>query len=184
MTTPVLSWRTRALRRGVGLAWLVLVWVLLWGTWTVGTVLAGVIVALAVTLTLPLAKVDLDRRLRPVGLVMLLALFLRDLVVASVQVAWLAIRLGPPLRSAVVGVRLRTTSDLILTIVTELVTLVPGSVVIEVSQSEHSLYAHVLNVDDADQAVAFRHRVHVVEERVARAIGTEENLREIRQALP
>jgi multicomponent Na+:H+ antiporter subunit E len=161
----------------------VLVWVLLWGTWTVGTVLAGVIVALAVTLLLPLAKVDLDRRLRPVGLVVLLTLFLRDLVLASAQVAWLAVKPGPPLHSAVIGVRLRTTSDLILTIVTELVTLVPGSVVIEVSQSEHSLYAHVLNIDDAEQAEAFRRRVQAVEDRVARAVGTEENLREIRQAL-
>jgi multicomponent Na+:H+ antiporter subunit E len=175
----VQSRRARTARRVTGLAWLVLVWVLLWGTWTVGTALAGVIVAVAVTGLLPLAKVELARQLRPMGLLVLLLLFARDLVVASVQVAWLALRPGPAPRSAVIGTRLRTSSDLVLTMVTELVTLVPGSVVIEVSQSAHSLYAHVLDITSPEEAAAFRTRVHAVEARVVRAIGTDDDLREL-----
>ena len=178
------SGRARTARRVTGLAWLVLVWVLLWGTWTVGTVLAGVVVAVAVTGLLPLAKVDLARQLRPAGLLVLLVVFVRDLVVASVQVAWLALRPGPAPHSAVIGVRLRTSSDLVLTVVTELVTLVPGSVVIEVSQSEHSLYAHVLDITDPERAAAFRTRVHAVEDRVVRAIGTDDDLRELAEGQP
>lgn len=169
-------------RIGTGLAWLVFVWVMLWGTFEVGTALAGLAVAVLIAVVLPLPKVDLERRLRPRGLLVLLAGFGFDLVVASVQVAWLAVKPGPPLRSAVLGVRLRTTSDLILTVTTEIVTLIPGSVVIEVSQSEHAVYAHVLGVHTREQAQAFQVKVLALEARIARAIGTDEDLQRIAQA--
>ena len=145
--------------------------------------LAGVIVAVAVTGLLPLAKVDLARQLHPAGLLALLVLFARDLVFASVQVAWLAIRPGPVPRSAVVGVQLRTSSDLLLTVVTELVTLS--------RQCRHRglavaalLYAHVLDITDPERAAAFRTRVHAVEDRVVRAIGTDDDLRELAEGRP
>jgi multicomponent Na+:H+ antiporter subunit E len=175
------AWRRNLVGRVTVLAWLAVVWVMLWGTWDIGTMLSGVLVALAVVVLLPLPRVALERTLRPWRVAALVLVFLRDLVVASIQVAWLAVRPGPPLRSAVIGVPLRTTSDLILTVVTEMLTLVPGSVVIEVSQEEHSLYAHVLDVRDVARAAEFRLQVLALEARVARAIGTAENLRELEE---
>lgn len=170
---------TVLLRAAAATVWLVVVWVMLWGTWSLGTVLAGVIVAVGIALLLPLPRVALDRRVRPCGLLRLLLHFLRDLVVASVQVAWLAVRPRRTPRNAVVAVRLRTESDLILTVVTELLTLVPGSVVIEVSQTTHTLYAHVIGVADEGDVAAFRVRVLGLEQRVARALGTTDDLERV-----
>lgn len=157
-------------------AWLVVVWVMLWGTWTVGTILAGVLVAVGIKVLLPLPRVDLDRRCRPVGLAVLAVHFLRDLLVSSVHVAWLAVRPGPPLPSAVVRVTLRSRSDLVLTVVAELLSLVPGSLVIEVSQAEHALVAHVLDARDPADMDHFQEQVHALERRVVRAIGTDADL--------
>lgn len=157
-------------------AWLVVVWVMLWGTWTVGTILAGVVVAIGIKLVLPLPRVALDHTWRPAGVLVLVAHFLRDLVVSSVHVAWLALRPGPPLPSAVVRVTLRARSDLVLTVVTELVSLVPGSLVLEVSQAEHALYAHVLDAKTPETVEGFREGVLALEERVVRAIGTDDDL--------
>lgn len=184
MSAAAAAWRRAALGRLVVLAWLAAVWVMLWGTWEVGTILSGLLVALAVLVLLPLPRVALEHRLRPWRAAALVLVFLRDLVVASIGVAWLAVRPGPPLRSAVIGVPLRTTSDLILTVVTEMLTLVPGSVVIEVSQQQHSIYAHVLDVGDAARAAEFREQVLALEARVTRAIGTPDNLRELEEGRP
>ncbi len=173
--------RTTWLRAFTAGAWLVLVWVLLWGNWSLGTILAGVVVAVGIGVLLPLPRVSLDRHVRPLLLLRLLVVFVRDLVVASVNVAWLAVRPRPTPRNAVVGVRLRTESDLVLTIVTELLTLVPGSVVIEVSQAEHTVYAHVLDVPEVAHVRAFRLRVLALEERVVRAIGSDEDIARLGQ---
>lgn len=172
--------RITVMRALTGGAWLVLVWVMLWGTWSVGTILAGVVVAVGIAVLLPLPRVALDRHVRPFRLFRLLLVFLRDLVVASVHVAWLAVRPGPAPRNAVVGVRLQTESDLVLTIVTEMLTLVPGSVVIEVSQAEHTLYAHVLDMPDVAHVDEFRGRVLELEERVVRAIGSNQDVARLR----
>lgn len=157
-------------------AWLVVVWVMLWGTWSVGTILSGVLVAVGIKVVLPLPRVALDRRWHPYGVLLLVLRFLADLVWSSIHVAWLGIRPGPPLPSAVVRVALRSRSDLVLTVVTELVSLVPGSLVLEVSQAEHAIFAHVLDVHDAADAERFRTSVHALEDRVIRAIGTDEDL--------
>lgn len=164
-------------RTTIALGWLLVVWVMLWGTWSVGTVLSGLLVVFGIAVVLPLPRVDVRWRIRPLRFAVLVGAFLRDLVVSSVQVAWLGIRPGAPPNSAVIGIRLRSSSDLVLTVVAELLTLVPGSVVIEVSQTEHSLYAHVLDIDDAQQVEEFRERVRELEERVTRALGTEADVR-------
>ncbi|HLZ38455.1 MAG TPA: Na+/H+ antiporter subunit E [Mycobacteriales bacterium] len=139
---PRRSWRQ--LRRQVPLiVWLVLVWVLLWGTWTVANVVTGVLVAVFVSVLLPLPLAVRDLRLHPRGVVRFVARFVRDLVVSSLEVAWLAVRPAPLPPNAVIGVRLRSRSDLVLVVTAEAQTLVPGSVVIEIDQRTSVLYCHV-----------------------------------------
>ncbi|MDD9205068.1 Na+/H+ antiporter subunit E, partial [Georgenia sp. 10Sc9-8] len=120
----------RRLRASWGaLLWLTAVWVLLWGDLSLANVLGGVAVALAVTTLTPLPRTPFDGRFRPGGLVRLLARFALDVVVASVQVAWRAIT-GRPLRGAVIRVRLRSHSDVYLSLTAGMTSLVPGSIVI------------------------------------------------------
>ena len=69
------------------LVWLVLVWILLWGTWSWANLISGVVVALAVTVLLPLPPVVGGTRLRPAALLRFLGHFFVDLVVSAAQVA-------------------------------------------------------------------------------------------------
>jgi len=157
------------------MVWLTVVWVLLWGDLRIGNVLAGLIIALAVTVLLPLPAVASGGRLRPLGLVRLVAWFVRDLVVASVQVSVQAFRPGPPV-SAVIGVRLRSSSDLYLTLTAELCSLVPGSIVVEAHRLTRTLYLHVLDVETAGGVEAARQSVLDQEERVLRAVASDAQL--------
>ena len=161
--------------QGLTIGWLTVVWVLLWGDLSVGNVLAGIGVALAVAAALPLPAIASGGRLRPIGFVALLAHFARDLVVASVQVALLAFRRRAP-SSAVIGVRLRSSSDLYLTLTAELCSLVPGSLVVEAHRLTRTLYLHVLDVDTAGGVEAARQSVRDQEERVLRAFASDAQL--------
>ncbi|QTE29338.1 Na+/H+ antiporter subunit E [Pengzhenrongella sicca] len=156
-------------------AWLTLAWVLLWGDLSVGNVLAGALLGLVVTVVFPLPAIASGMTLHPLGFVRLVAHFARDLVVASVQVSVQAFRRRPPV-SAVIGVRLRSSSDLYLTLTAELCSLVPGSIVVEAHRLTSTLYLHVLDVDTAGGVEAARRSVLDQEERVLRALASPAQL--------
>ena len=154
------------------LVWLVLVWNLLWGTWSWANLLSGVTVALGVILLLPLPPVVGGARVRPVALLAFLGHFVVDLVRSGALVAWQTVRPQGIDRSAIITVQLRTDSDLLLTILTESLTLVPGSMVIDLDRERRTIALHVLHV--ADQADVERQRESVLaqEDRVVRAFGS------------
>jgi len=157
------------------LAWLVLVWILLWGTWSWANLISGVVVAVAVTLLLPLPPVVGGARVRPAVLVFL-GHFLVDLVVSAAQVAWQTIRPGGIRHSAIISVQMRTDSDLLLTIVAESLTLVPGSLVIDMDREKRTLSMHILHVRDEADVERRRAAVLAEEERVVRAFGSAEEI--------
>ena len=158
------------------LVWLVLVWILLWGTWSWANLLSGIVVAVAVTSLLPLPPVVGGVQVHGVRLLRLLGYFLVDLVVSAAQVAWLTVRPRGISRSAILKVPLRTDSDLLLTIVAETVTLVPGSIVIDLDREEKTRILHVLNVDDESDVEKRRASVLAQEERVVRALGSDRDI--------
>jgi multicomponent Na+:H+ antiporter subunit E len=166
----------RIRHQGALLVWLVLVWNLLWGTWSWANLLSGVVVALVVTTLLPLPPVVGGVRVRGVGLLRFLGFFVADLVRSAAQVAWLTVRPGGISRSAILRVQLRTDSDLLLTIIAESVTLVPGSIVIDLDREERALILHVLHVEDDADVERRRASVLAEEERVVRAFGSDRDI--------
>jgi multicomponent Na+:H+ antiporter subunit E len=158
------------------LLWLVLVWNLLWGTWSWANLISGVVVALVVTSLLPLPPVVGGVRIHGVRLLRFVGWFLVDLVVSAAQVAWLTLRPGGISRSAIIRVPLRTDSDLLLTVVAETETLVPGSIVIDLDREAKELVLHVLHVDDAADVERRRASVLAQEERVVRALGSDRDI--------
>ncbi len=137
------------------LCWLTLVWVLLWGTFSAANILGGLAVALVITLLLPLPRVPVEGRVRPLSLARLILYVIVKLVVSSFQVAWLAIRPGPPPATAVLRVHLAVKSDLVLALAAGILTLIPGSVVLEIDQKRRLVYLHVLDVGSEKAVAAF-----------------------------
>jgi multicomponent Na+:H+ antiporter subunit E len=111
-------------------------------------------------------------RVQPVRLAWLAVRFLADVVVASVQVTWLTVQVRREPRNAVIEVDLTTTSDLVLTVVAQMVSLVPGSLVVEARRSTYTLFLHVLDARDQRGVDRMRADVLALERRVVAAIGT------------
>lgn len=158
------------------LLWLVLVWNLLWGTWSWANLISGVLVALGVTLLLPLPPVVGGATVRPVALLRFLGHFVVDLVRSGAVVAWQTLRPRGIDRSAIITVQLRTDSDLLLTILTESLTLVPGSMVIDLDRENREMALHILHVRGEEDLERQREAVWAEEIRVVRAFGSAEEL--------
>lgn len=156
------------------LVWLVLLWMLLWGSFTLLTAITGVIVALLVTRVFYLPPVALSGRFNLWWALVFATHFAYDLFRASVEVAWLAVDPRKIPSSSVVAVQLRSRSDLIMTLVSIAISLVPGSLVVEADRLRGVLYVHVLGTDSAEDVEAGRNGVLSVERRIVRALGSRE----------
>ncbi|TDB74773.1 Na+/H+ antiporter subunit E [Micromonospora sp. KC721] len=183
-TNPPLTRRARRRNRLVAVTGLVLVWVLLWGTFTWANLIGGLLVAVVLLAAFPLPPVTFAGRIRPVPLARFWSRFLRDLVVASVQIAWLALRFGHTPRSAIIAVPLRVNTDLNLTLTAEALSLVPGSLILEADRRTGTLYVHVLGVRTLDEVQRFRRDVLDLEARIVAAIGSSEERRRVARADP
>ena len=139
--------------RAWALCWLMLVWVLLWGSASAANILSGLVVAALIIVLLPLPVVPIEGRLHPLSLLRLILVVAFQLVSSSVQLAWLAIRPRPPLRSAVLRAQLSIKSDLVLALAVNIFTIIPGSMVLEIDQERRLIYVHVVDVGN-DKAVA------------------------------
>lgn len=152
------------------LVWLTAVWVALWQDLSAANVLAGLAVAVAVSLVFPLPRVRVATRVHPWHTLTLLLRFLADIVVASFQVAWLTLQLGRQPRSAVFAVDLRSDSDFVITAVAHMTSLVPGSLAVEVRRHTYTLFIHVLDLGGHDVDY-FREKALDQELRLLRALG-------------
>lgn len=152
--------------------WLVALWMLLWGQFTVLAALTGVIVAIVVTRVFRLPPVELSGRVNFWWGLVFVVEFLFSLVRGSLTVAWQIFSPRYP-GSAIIGVHLVTDDDLILTHVAVTASLIPGSLIVDVDRDRRILYLHVLGVRDAASVEAQRRSVQHWEERIVRAVGSK-----------
>lgn len=151
---------------------LTVIWVALWGKLSPLTVVGGALVAVLVCVVFPLPPLRMSLHVRPLWLAWLIIRFLGDVVVASVQVSWTTLRFDRQPVNAVIEVDLRTASDFVMTIVAEMVSLVPGSLVVEARRSTHTLFLHVLDARDQAGVDKMRRQVLALERRVVHALGS------------
>ena len=158
---------------------LVLLWMMLWGSLTPLTIVTGILVAIGVTRAFYLPPVELSGRFNPLWFIVFLARFLLELVKASFQVAWRALSPKPIGRSSVVAVQLLTRSDFITTLAAIVVSLIPGSIVIEVDRAGGVLYLHAIGAAEPEQIDKVRSDVLAIEVLLVRALGSTDDLRSI-----
>ncbi|MCU1438233.1 MAG: mnhE [Naasia sp.] len=151
---------------------LVLLWLLLWGSFTPIDVVAGLLVAVLATRIFELPPVPLSGRFNVWWALAFLVRFLGEVIAGSWQVAMHAFNLRRLPTSAVLEVRFVTHSDLVLTLIAIAQSLVPGSIVLEVDRSHSTLFLHVLGVNDDADVDRVRQRAHDTERRILRALGT------------
>ena len=160
------------------LAWLVAVWVGLWGDVSWANVLGGVALAAVLLLALPLHDVPVHGRVSLLGVLHYARVFVVELVRASLQVTRLVLRPRGPLRQAVVAVPVHGRGDRLLALVANSISLTPGTLTLDVDRERSILYVHVLDVGNGPQAADdTRAGIAALERAAARALGQADEVR-------
>lgn len=79
--------------------------------------------------------------------------FMREVLVANVDVAYRAIAPGPPIEPEVIYVPLRVQTDLGITTIANSITITPGTVTLDHDEEYNGLYVHVIDGRNVEEVV-------------------------------
>ncbi|GAB3447955.1 Na+/H+ antiporter subunit E [Streptomonospora sediminis] len=168
----------RLLGRMATVVWLTAMWVILWGDPSPGTVVAGACVASGCYAVAKLPHLPVRLSFRPLHVLLLVGRIAVDLVTSSVRVAIHAVWRPERMRGVIVAVPMRTDSDLLLALTTAGLSLITGSLVIELNREEGVLYVHGTPIHSERSVRNLRRQVRRTEERFVRAFGTLADIEE------
>jgi multicomponent Na+:H+ antiporter subunit E len=135
--------------------WLLVVWIMLWGTATPAVLLSGLAVAPLCLAASRLPAVRLHARPRVRASLRALGRFLVDVLRSSAEVAWAVLRRGATVRSAILELPLPPVSDMLVSVIANRLSLVPGTLVVDIDRPSDRIYVYVLDVhtdEEVEQA--------------------------------
>lgn len=126
-----------------------LAWLAVSGSFTIPNLFLG-IVAGALSLALIRDHIRPDgRRIRPLKLLSLLLLFIKELALSAWKVAVLVASPKMALKPGIFAFPLTVDRDFEITLLANLITLTPGTLSVDVSADRKVLYVHALDCSDA-----------------------------------
>lgn len=153
----------RTVARLLGIVWLTVVWVALWGQLTVGNVAAGAILGAAVVGLFPSYGPQEEAHLHPLPALKFLAVFFWMLLLSNIAVARRVLTPQVRLAPAVVLVTLPPSSEVVVTLVANAVTLTPGTLSLQAEVAADGaahLVVHALDAPDDAGVVDDVRRLH------------------------
>ena len=145
-------------------------WLLAWGEASVANIASGVAAAVALLIAFPPGPSRVGRvRLSAAGIARLIAYVVKQLVVANAGMTRRILR-NDLAHGGVLAHRLRTPSDLTVTLMSSIISLSPGTMTVDVDDRSETLYVHVLDLSDTDAARASLARL---EQLVVDAVSTD-----------
>lgn len=162
------------------LLWLIALWMLLWGQFTVLAFVTGIVVAVFVTRVFRLPPVSLGGRLNLWYSLTFFVRFLWSMMLGSFVVSTQVWNFRRQPGAAIMAVPLRYADDLIMTHVAVTSSLIPGSLVVETDRVRRILYLHVIGVDSEEDVDKLRDGVLEWERRIVRAVGSPAQYRALK----
>lgn len=130
-------------------------WAAMTGSFGLGTLATGAVLGFfALWLSSPLTGIDRLYFLRSYRVVRLAVYFFWELLLSSLRVAWDVIRPFPKNKPAIIEMPLSVKSDIEILLVTNLISLTPGTLSVDVTQDRSTLMVHAMFADDPDALVA------------------------------
>ena len=127
------------------------VWAFLAGELTTFNLLVGIVLGILLSALIGRRREhSLPRRL--VAFVVFLVAFVKELVVANIVISLLALRPRPRFYPHIIAVPLTLRSDQAITLLSLVITLLPGTVAMGVSEDKSELYAHAITDPDVARA--------------------------------
>lgn len=148
------------MRIGIRIALLVGLWLLAWGELSTANVVSGVAVAAALLVAFPPGPRASGRLgFSAIGAGRLAVYVLVQLVNSNVVMAGQILRRRPDVRPGVLAHRLGQPSEEIVTVMTSVIALSPGTMTVDVDAASTTIYVHFFLLRDHDAARASLRRL-------------------------
>lgn len=132
---------------------LLIVWLMLNTTLSLGHILLGSVLAIVIPLLCAPLRVPQPRIKRPLKAFSFVFIVLKDIIVANIEVALLVVGPMRKVKPGFVAVPLDLPDILPITVLASTVTMTPGTVSSEVSTDQKWLYVHILDMPEDEQDV-------------------------------
>jgi multicomponent Na+:H+ antiporter subunit E len=153
------------------------VWVMLWGGASPANVVGGLAVSGLMVLVLPgLRRPARPGTVRPVPLLRLLGYVAKNVVHSNAVIVRDILSIRSHLHTGIVGVPLPECSEEVVTLITNLLALTPGTIPLEVTERPRAIFVHVLHREDDEHAR--RAVLHLIELCV-RSFGSDADVRSL-----
>jgi len=133
---------------------LAILWASLIGPFTPLNILVGFVIGFAIIAVIGIGGEGSAyvRRVTAAGTLMFYTLY--ELIVANLKVAWWTVASLRNLKPAILAVPLEEDlTDWEITLFSVLLTLTPGTLMLDVSTDRKAIFVHFMHVDDADEAI-------------------------------
>ena len=149
--------------------WLTVLWLVLWRDVSTANVVSGVAASILVTSVFPgTERIPRRHTIRPLWVVAFFFYVLWKLIEANLLLAWEILTPRDYTRSGIIGITVEGVSDLVVTLIANVITLTPGTVTLEIRRHPTTLYLHVLHLQDPEDV---RRDVERLERLALRAMG-------------
>jgi multicomponent Na+:H+ antiporter subunit E len=148
---------------------------LAWGRLTLVHVLSGIVVAAVLLVAFPLWRRQRSTRPNVLHILRLVGYVLSQLVVSNVVMARQILRRRPTARPGVLAHRLRRPSEEVVTVMTTIISLSPGTMVADVAPDSTTVYVHFYELGDVERA---RESLRRLEALVVAAVGAPDPVSE------
>jgi multicomponent Na+:H+ antiporter subunit E len=130
---------------------LAVAWAALTGNITLAGLAVGFLIGSAALYLTKSLFADCDRYFRRAGLwAKLIVLFLYELIISSVQVVWDVLTPTHKSRPRIISMPLDAKTEIELLLVTNMISLTPGTLSLDVSEDRKTLYIHAMFGDDPE----------------------------------
>lgn len=143
------------MRAFVRVGLLVALWLLAWGQITLANLVSGVFVAGALLVAFPPGRRgDAAVRVDLVGAARLGVYVITQLVISNVVMTGQILRRRPRAQPGILAHRLRRPSDEVITVMTTIISLSPGTMTVDVARDSSTVYVHFFDLRDIDSSRA------------------------------
>ncbi len=132
---------------------LALTWMFLSGSFKLTTFIVGYLLGLVMLIMMRKSFSSRFYMGRVWAVIKLTLLFLKELVLSNISVLKLIIKPKMQIRPAIFAMPTVLEKDWEITLLSSLITLTPGTVVLDISDDNKTLYIHTIDFEDIDEAI-------------------------------
>ncbi|HWJ78600.1 MAG TPA: Na+/H+ antiporter subunit E [Niallia sp.] len=130
------------------------IWMGIKGSFAPATFLTGFIIGLILIFVMRRFFTDKFYLYRVISILKLLGIFLRELVLSNIEVLKIILRPNLKVTPGIFALETDLTKDWEITILCNLITLTPGTLVVDISHDNKILYIHAMDISDKEAAIS------------------------------